>query len=151
MPHGIRDPKKKENSMMRSNLASLLLFAPMLFAAELMELDFRRPCEAMPATAELLSGPGVTLPHMSPKWPPKIGPYPKEAKQRKESGVVEMLLLVNEEGYVTRAKVLKSSGSDSLDRFSLETTKDFRVEPGRVDGKATCMWMPFTSTWLATG
>lgn len=58
-----------------------------------------------------------------------------------------MLLLVNEEGYVAQAKVLKSSGSTALDRASLEASGDWRLEPGRVDGKATCMWMVFFFTW----
>ena len=106
--------------MTRSSLLVFLLVAPPLFAAEPLSLDLRKPCAVAPATEELLSGPGVKLPHMSPKWPPKLPAYPKELK---ESGTVEMRLLVNEEGNVTRAKVVKSSGSELLDRVSLESTK----------------------------
>jgi TonB family protein len=144
-----------------SNLIAVFLVAPLLFAfrsgiaaepaaTEAEVLDFGRSCAVAAATEEILSGPGVTLPHLTPKWPPKAPPYPKEAKKRKESGAVQMLLLVNEEGYVTRARLVKSSGSKSLDRASLESSKDFRLEPGRLDGKVTCMWMPFTSTWIGS-
>lgn len=58
-----------------------------------------------------------------------------------------MLLLVNEEGYVVRAKLLKSSGFAALDKGGLEATGDLRFEPGNKDGKAVCMWRPFTFFW----
>jgi protein TonB len=112
---------------------------------EPMVLSFDKACAVPPAEQEP-SAPGVVKPRMSPKYPPKSPKYPADAKPG-EKGVVRMLLLVNEEGYVTQAKVQKSSGSIALDRASLESSRDFRLEPGKVDGKPTCMWMTFISGW----
>lgn len=135
---------------MRSMFMALLIAAPATFAAEpntseTVTVDFGRACGALP-TDEELAGPDVKGPKMSPKYPPTIS-YPKEAKKRGEAGVVEMLMLVNEEGYVTQAKLWKSSGHSALDRGSLEVTKEFRLEPGRINGTARCMWMSFTAYW----
>jgi TonB family protein len=142
---------RRSTFMVISIAASLVLSASLGTAAEPpaaepMALDFGRAC-ALTATEEELSAPGVTKPRLTPKHPPKPPPYPEEEKQRKEGALVLMLLLVNEEGYVTQAKVKKSSGSTALDRASLEGTREWRFEPGRVNGKATCMWMTFVSYW----
>ena len=142
--------------MRRSRFMALLMAAPALFAApygiaaepatsEPVMLEFRRACAGAVATEEELPGPGVTKPRLTPKYPPKLLPYPKDAPKLKERAVVEMLLLVNEEGYVVQAKVAKSSGSSVLDRLSLEQSGLWRLEPGRVNGQATCMWLSFTS------
>ena len=113
--------------------------------SEPMTVTFDRSCAA-PLTQEEPSGPGVVKPRMSPKYPPRNPKLPEDAKPG-EKGVVKMWLLVNEEGYVTKAQLLKSSGSAALDRGALVTTGDWRLEPGRVDGKATCLWMTFTFSW----
>lgn len=113
--------------------------------SEPMMLTFDRAC-AVPPAQEELSGPGVARPRMTPKYPPNNPKYPEDAKPG-DTGTVLMLLLVNEEGYVAQAKVRKSSGSTALDRASLEASRDWRLEPGRVNGEATCMWGTFSLTW----
>jgi TonB family protein len=58
-----------------------------------------------------------------------------------------MVLLVNEDGYVSQAKVLKSTGLDVLDRAGFEATRDWRLAPGTVNGEVRCMWITFTTAW----
>lgn len=139
---------------MRSVFIRVLAFAFALLAVncaiaaepastESMTLTFDRPC-TLPA--QQAPGPGVVNPRMSPKYPPQSPKRPEDAKPE-ERGLVEMLLLVNEEGYVAQAKLLKSSGSPALDRASLRASSEWRLEPGKVDGKSTCMWMVFFFTW----
>ena len=48
---------------------------------------------------------------------------------------------------LAQAKLLKTSGSPALDRASLRASSEWRLEPGKVDGKSTCMWMVFFFTW----
>jgi protein TonB len=143
--------------MKRSTLLSIFVSASALFAAsegtaaepvitEPMTLDFDRSCTSI-ATEEELSGPDVFKARLSPKYPPSPPKYPEEAKKRGEQGTVRLLLLVNEDGYVTQAKVLKSSGFLALDRAGLESSGEWRFLPGKVNGKATCMWITFSTGW----
>jgi TonB family protein len=56
-------------------------------------------------------------------------------------------VLVNEQGRVVRVKLIESTGYPALDKAGLESTRDWRVNAGTVDGKARCMWGRFSLTW----
>jgi TonB family protein len=67
------------------------------------------------------------------------------------SGTIYMLLLVNEQGRVTRARLVQSTGYPELDQLGLESTRDWKLPPGTVAGKARCMWQQFTLNWWGSG
>jgi TonB family protein len=115
-------------------------------ASEPMALDFGRSCVLI-ATEDELSRPGVIMPRLTPEHPIKATKYLADAGKRGQLLKMEMLLLVNEEGYVSQAKVLTSSGSASFDRTSLEATRDWLLAPGRINGETRCMWFTFHVTW----
>ena len=60
--------------------------------------------------------------------------YPPEAAAAGREGSVVMDLYVDAEGRVTDAKVIASAGED-LDRAAALAVKQFRFEPGKVDGQ----------------
>lgn len=112
-----------------------------------MARDFDRPCRLSPAEEQEPSGPGIVLPRFTAENPPRWPGYPKESRKRMEHGTVKMLLLVNEKGRVSRAKVTKSTGFPALDQVGLDATRDWKIAPGTVDGKVQCMWRTFELTW----
>ena len=65
--------------------------------------------------------------------------YPSSARRRGFEGTVGLLVKVSEKGEVTELEVARSSGYQSLDRRALETVKDWKFEPGRINGKASAM------------
>jgi TonB family protein len=109
--------------------------------------DFGRPCKLLPAEELEPSGPGIVLPRFTPANPPRWPGFPKESRKRGEHGTVKMLLLVNEEGRVSHAKVVKSTGYPALDQVGLDATRDWKIAPGTVDGKVQCMWRVFELSW----
>jgi TonB family protein len=116
-----------------------------------MIVEFGRSCGSI-ATEEEMSRPGVARPRLTPEHPIRTLKYPDEIGRKGEGRQMEMLLLVNEDGYVTQAKVFKSSGSTAFDRTTLEWTRDWRLAPGRINGEARCMWFTFfaSSRFLKT-
>jgi TonB family protein len=110
-----------------------------------MMLDFGRSCVSI-ATDDEVSRADATKPRLTPQHPPKLPAYPRKAGKRGQSYSVDMFLLVNEEGQVTQAKVLKSSGSPLFDQTSLEATRHWQLAPGTVNGKTRCMWFTFYLT-----
>jgi TonB family protein len=122
---------------------------PQSSTAEPMLLDFARPCASPPAEGEL-SGPGVVKPRLTPKHPPKKPRIPDEvAEELGGKAIIQMLLLVNEEGRVSQAKVLKSSGSAMVDRVGLEATREWQLAPGTINGEVGCMWFTFRLSWFS--
>jgi TonB family protein len=109
--------------------------------------DFGRPCKTPPAQETEPSGPGIVLPRFTPANPPRWPGYPKEARKRGQQGTVKMLLLVNEEGRVSRARVVRSTGYPALDQVGLDATRDWKIAPGSVDGKVQCIWREFELSW----
>ena len=109
--------------------------------------DFGRPCKQPPAEHREPPAPGTVLPRFTPENPPRWPGYPKESRKRGEHGTVHMLLLVNEEGRVSRVMVLKSTGYPALDQVGLDATRDWKIAPGTVDGKVQCMWRRFELSW----
>lgn len=69
--------------------------------------------------------------------------YPPRAVSRRIEGSVTLLLLVDVEGRVTRARVTESSGSILLDRSALSAVEGWLFEPGRRNEEAVEMELPW--------
>ncbi|MGM0644525.1 MAG: energy transducer TonB, partial [Thermodesulfobacteriota bacterium] len=65
--------------------------------------------------------------------------YPASARRRGFEGTVKLLVQVSEKGDVTELEVARSSGHQSLDRRAVETVKNWKFEPGRINGEASAM------------
>jgi TonB family protein len=103
------------------------------------ELVFDAQCETMPPETQE-PGHVVTGPRFTPKNPPLEPPYPAKSRKRGERGTVQMRVLVNEQGRVARVKLVESTGYPALDKVGLESTRDWKLAPGTVDGNPKCMW-----------
>jgi TonB family protein len=62
-------------------------------------------------------------------------PYPDVARQEGREGVVRLHVSVDEQGAVTEALVIRSSGHTDLDAAAVAAVKQFRYRPATVDGK----------------
>lgn len=80
---------------------------------------------------------GVT----APKWVDGRGPrYPTEALRSKQEGEAVLLLLIDDEGAVRRAKLLQSSGSKFLDEAALGAAVTWTFEPATKEGIPIWVW-----------
>ena len=73
--------------------------------------------------------------------------YPEASLQNSETGTVKLQLLVNVNGYVSRAKVRETSGFRDLDRAAMVGVLGCKFKPGMKDGVATEMWMDIEYVW----
>lgn len=62
--------------------------------------------------------------------------YPHNAVRRRQTGIVRIMMEVNEQGLVTSANVVKSSGHTSLDKEALRVAKQIRLNPYTINGVA---------------
>ena len=67
--------------------------------------------------------------------------YPPEAYERQLEGTVVLLIFVEENGYVGKAGISRSSGYEVLDNAALTMARTVRFSPGLVHGKAQDLWM----------
>ncbi len=67
--------------------------------------------------------------------------YPPEARTKHLEGTVMLRILIDEEGNVNEASVLKSSGYDILDQTALNVAKGARFKPARIRGKKHSVWI----------
>lgn len=140
---------KKAMLFVSSLLAIRLGMADESLTTEAAALDFGRPCKSV-STEEEMAGQTVARPRLTPKYPPKQPDYPPDLLSPRETRTVVMQLLVNEKGRVSQAKVQTSSGSAAFDLVAMKATKDWRLEPGRINGEARCMWFRFVSTGIGS-
>ncbi|MCG6880189.1 MAG: energy transducer TonB, partial [Deltaproteobacteria bacterium] len=63
------------------------------------------------------------------------------ARRRGYEGVLLLKVLVNGDGKVADLLVLKSSGYSMLDKSAVRAVRNWRFEPGTVDGKPAKMWV----------
>ena len=74
--------------------------------------------------------------------------YPPQSRRLGEQGAVVLQVLVDADGRVLEAKLVKSSGFGRLDQAALEGVKtSYRFVPGTVDGKPQQMWHTITINW----
>jgi TonB family protein len=97
------------------------------------------PPEPAVARGDLVGpGPGVVEPALV--TPPRIL-YPPMARQQKVSGRVVILVLVNENGGVSDARIQKGlGGRTGIDSLVLEAVRGSRFRPATKDGIPVKMW-----------
>lgn len=73
--------------------------------------------------------------------------YPEDARQAGAGGMVVVKILIDEEGAVSKAVLVKKEPDfPSLDRAALKAAKEFKFTPAKKDGMTVKTWMtiPFT-------
>ncbi|HZI66058.1 MAG TPA: TonB family protein [Thermoanaerobaculia bacterium] len=97
------------------------------------------PAEPVVSRGDLVGpGPGVVEPALVA--PPQIR-YPPMARQQKVAGRVVVLVLVNENGTVSDARVQKGLGGRSgIDSIVLEAVRGSRFRPATKNGVPVRMW-----------
>lgn len=63
------------------------------------------------------------------------------------AGSTKLHLLVNEDGWVVRARVAASNGEPGLDAWVLGMVSEWRFKPRYLDGKAVCAWGTYSVTF----
>jgi TonB family protein len=97
------------------------------------------PADPEVARGDLVGpGPGVVEPSLL--TPPRIA-YPAMARQQKLAGQVVVLVLVNENGAVTDARVQKGiGGRTGIDRVVLDAVRGARFRAATKNGIPVKMW-----------
>ena len=67
--------------------------------------------------------------------------YPEQARRLKQQGVVYVKMLVDLDGSVMDALVIKSSGYPLLDSEAITSARKTLFEPGQLDGKPVRVWV----------
>lgn len=73
--------------------------------------------------------------------------YPPVLKQAGIGGVVNVWLLIDDEGVVEQTEVNESSGFDALDTAALRTADAMTFEPARNRDRATAVWVSIPITF----
>lgn len=105
--------------------------------------DFSRPC-ANPVGADTgitPTGKTVVAPKKDPSFPLTQPEYPLASRQVNEAGTVMLNIYVTEQGLISRARVVRSSGWQRLDEAAVQHARNWRLIPGSMDNKAVCMWV----------
>jgi TonB family protein len=87
------------------------------------------------------------LPKSNPAYPLSQPKYPGEARRAKQQGTVVMELFVLEDGRVGDARVKKSSNYPPLDEAAVAESRNWRLDPGTIEGKPEPMWGKFAVTF----
>lgn len=117
--------------------------------------DVGNTLAADPSTARRSPGPPpppVFSPTAPDVVPPKVlrpvqAPYPRAASEAGVSGKVLLLLTIDEQGRVTKARILRRLGF-GLDEAAVEAVKQFTFSPGTVDGREGPMEIRYTYTFV---
>ena len=67
--------------------------------------------------------------------------YPIKAKRRGHEGIVELMVQVSKNGYVSNIWIFKSSNYKSLDNQAVKIVRKWVFEPGKKDGEPEKMWV----------
>lgn len=88
------------------------------------------------------SSEDVTLPSGTASYLNNPQPVvPGGSRALAHSGRIVVRVLVGAKGRAQNVFILRSSGSDYLDRLVLETVRKWRFEPGRRKGQPEAMWL----------
>ncbi len=74
-------------------------------------------------------------------------PYPPQAKEGRIAGLVVMELLIDAQGRVREAKLIRGPGS-GLNEAALAAIKQFQFSPAEVDGKPVAVRTQFTYEFI---
>lgn len=66
--------------------------------------------------------------------------YPRALERRRRAGSVDVALLIDEAGFVKKAKVLRSTGSQSFGKAVMAVVKDWRFDPAWHQGRYVSVW-----------
>ena len=83
-------------------------------------------------TPRLPSDPEVTPPKKKTHVDPN---YPLDEKKAGVDGVVVLEIVVDQKGDVTETDIIRSSGNGNLDDAAVEAVKQWKYEPGVMEGK----------------
>jgi protein TonB len=117
---------------------------PPLTNASRVSVDFNLPCsnpissEAAPTPG---GRPGLVPPKKDPAFPMSMPEYPTTSRQLSESGTVMLNIYVADQGFVSRARIAKSSGWPRLDEAALQHARNWRLIPATLNNKPACMWV----------
>jgi periplasmic protein TonB len=73
---------------------------------------------------------------------------PWSAEQRQLAGDVILAVLINVDGWVTDARVARSSGEPILDRTALASARKCHFVAATVDKVPVPSWEPFRFSWV---
>jgi protein TonB len=77
--------------------------------------------------------------------------YPPASRRAGEAGTVTLKAWVDESGRCTQVDIVKSSGYPKLDEAAVkEVQRNWRLVPGKEDGKPVAMWHTFAVTFRLT-
>ena len=77
--------------------------------------------------------------------------FPPASRRAGETGTVVLAIFVKEDGRPGEVKVAKSSGSTALDEAAVkEAQRNWKLVPGKEDGKPVAMWYNFAVTFKLT-
>jgi TonB family protein len=107
------------------------------------------PTTQTPTDAPIMSNKKATL---DLKHPPHMGEdhYPKESIKKREQGTCYLTFLIQADGSVPAAQLLKSSGYPRLDIACFEAFIDVPMLPAIVDGVPVTSWLinPMPLAWV---
>jgi TonB family protein len=105
----------------------------------------------MPATPHakaMLCAAGLLLGQPAPSQEVTYGNYPERARRNEEEGTSRLELTIAVSGLVTGCRLLKSSGSEELDRAACEHWQTrTRFKPATLDGKPVESTRRFPTVW----
>ena len=106
--------------------------------------------EAMPNTIQLI-GPyqteAIIEDQVINERTPCKPKYPQASIRNNEIGTVKLKLLVNVNGYISRAKVVETSGFRDLDRAAMIGYMGCKFKPPVKDGVVTETWIDMQHIW----
>ncbi|WP_158249370.1 energy transducer TonB [Pseudomonas sp. LFM046] len=88
-----------------------------------------RPAPAKPVVTEVFSREPAFL------TPPRSPVYPAQARRRNQQGQVLVEVRLDAQGRLLEARLLRSSGVESLDRSALDAVAGWRFRPETQDGQ----------------
>jgi protein TonB len=68
--------------------------------------------------------------------------FTKRAKRKKQAGVVELNLLIDERGSVADVRLIRGIPESDLNRTAMEAARLWKYVPGRKGSYAAKTWMP---------
>jgi len=99
------------------------------------------------AAAAAIPTTEIVLPKSNPSMPLSPPIYPPESRRLGETGTVVLKLHVLENGTVSDAAIVETSGHPELDFAAASEALRWHLEPGTVDGAPSNMWGRFAVTF----
>lgn len=106
--------------------------------------QFASSQEPLPDIPDYATPTGADSTEIYPEMIKPVQPdYPRSARNAGHEGTVWVQCLVDKQGKVQEARVLHSSGYESLDKAALKAARKCEFSPGMQDGKPVLCWLSF--------